>query len=92
MAQLAGIVKSWPQVDAVYRNGASFTVYTTLGPRDFGRGIDVCNTVVEDVVPEAAAIAAGNPYILVLSRGGPATSVELADGSTIGTSCTSLGP
>ena len=78
----------WPEVRAVYRNGNSFVVYTSLSANSYGRAVDICDTVFEDLM----GINVRSPDIVVLSTGGPTDSVQLASGATPGTGCTGLAP
>jgi hypothetical protein len=44
----------WPEVQAIYRSGDSFVVYTSLPENSYGRAVGICRSVFEDLVGEGA--------------------------------------
>ena len=85
---LDGLHDAWPTVNAVYQNGNTYVVYTSLSVTSYQTASDVCVTAYESIYPPPASPT----DIEVMSGGGPAQTTLLATGFTFGTGCVSTAP
>jgi hypothetical protein len=86
-SDLALMRGAFPTVNAIYRNGESYYIYTSLATTSHIAAIDVCNAFFAKVIGGPAATANGSSDITVLSKGGPTTSVKLASHAALSVGC-----
>jgi hypothetical protein len=86
-SDLALMRAAFPTVNAIYRNGESYYIYTSLPTTSYTAAVDVCNAFFAKVIGGPAASADGTVDITVLSEGGPTTSVKLVSVAAVSVGC-----